>query len=222
MRSIILLLAVLLLNASAVRADEAEDAAVKVVEKLGGKVIRDENTAGKPVQTVDLRGVPLTEANLKVLRDFKNLDMLILADKQLTGYEFHTLLKMGLLHTLSRAATKEGKRPASAADVHVLDLANSRLTDADLLELGALKNLQQLSLRGTTISDLGLKVLKERFPGLQMLDLGGALISDEELKHLAGLKQLQALYLDGTRVTEAGVAELQKALPKCRINHNAK
>jgi hypothetical protein len=220
MRCSALLLAVLLFNASDARVDEAEDAAVKVVEKLGGKVIRDDKAADKPVRTVDLRGVPLTQANLKMLWDFKHLDTLILADKQLTGYEFHTLSKLGLLHTLSRAATKEGKRPASVADVHMLDLANSWLTDADLLELGTLQNLRQLSLRGTTISDPGLKVLKEKFADLHTLDLGGALISDEGLKHLAGLKQLQALYLDGTRVTEVGIAELQKALPTCSVFRN--
>jgi hypothetical protein len=36
------------------------------------------------------------------------------------------------------------------------------------------------------------------------------------------MKQLIVLILDDTKVTKAGVAQLQKALPKCKIIHNAK
>jgi hypothetical protein len=35
-------------------------------------------------------------------------------------------------------------------------------------------------------------------------------------------QQLQELIVEGTQVTENGVAELQKALPKCKVYHNAK
>jgi hypothetical protein len=33
---------------------------------------------------------------------------------------------------------------------------------------------------------------------------------------------LRSLYVPGTQVTKQGVAELQNALPKCKIDHNAK
>ena len=56
----------------------------------------------------------------------------------------------------------------------------------------ALKQLQQLSLYNTAVTDAG-------------------------LKELANLKQLSALYLSKTNVTEAGVAELREALPRCSI-----
>jgi hypothetical protein len=36
------------------------------------------------------------------------------------------------------------------------------------------------------------------------------------------LQQLTSLDLVGTKVTKEGVCELQKALPKCKIIHNAK
>ena len=46
----------LILSSTArVRADEAEDKAVAVVEELGGRVTRDEKAPGKPVVTV---GIP--------------------------------------------------------------------------------------------------------------------------------------------------------------------
>ena len=40
-------------------------------------------------------------------------------------------------------------------------------------------------------------------------------------KKLTKLKKLSWLGLKDTKVTKAGVAELKKALPKCKIIHNA-
>jgi len=39
---------------------------------------------------------------------------------------------------------------------------------------------------------------------------------------VAKLHQLSTLNLNFTKVTKAGVAQLQKALPECKIDHNAK
>jgi hypothetical protein len=47
-------------------------------------------------------------------------------------------------------------------------------------------------------------------------------ITDAGLKEVAKLQQLRRLTMYGTKVTKVGVAELQKALPKCKITHNAK
>jgi hypothetical protein len=57
---------------------------------------------------------------------------------------------------------------------------------------------------------------------LKVLDLGNTQISDVGLKELAALTQLQGLICENTQVTKNGVAELQNALPKCKIDHNAK
>ena len=61
-----------------------------------------------------------------------------------------------------------------------------------LKELAPLKNLTELRLFGTQVTDAG-------------------------LKELAPLKNLTGLYLNDTKVTDEGVKELQKALPKCKI-----
>ena len=52
---------------------------------------------------------------------------------------------------------------------------------------------------------------------LEVLNIRGTKITDAGLKHLEGLKQLQELHLEDTQVTDAGIAELQKALPNCKI-----
>ena len=58
----------------AARADEAS--AVKAVEKLGGKVTRDDKLPGKPVIGVNLTHAGVTDAGLKELKDLKKLTSL--------------------------------------------------------------------------------------------------------------------------------------------------
>ena len=65
-----MLAAVVILSATA-RADEAD--AVKLVEKLGGKVTRDDKQPGKPVVEVNLSLKKVTDADLKQLKELKQL-----------------------------------------------------------------------------------------------------------------------------------------------------
>src|SRR5438105_3614571 len=69
----------LTLVAPAARADDAEDKAVAFVEKLGGKVTRDEKLPGKPVVAVNLRNTFVKDADLKELAAFKSLTTLDLS-----------------------------------------------------------------------------------------------------------------------------------------------
>src|SRR5262249_5375148 len=74
----------LLLPAAAVRADDAEARAIQAVEKVGGKVIRDENKPGKPVIEVHL-STPgtvgrATDETLKEMTAFPQLWSLSLID----------------------------------------------------------------------------------------------------------------------------------------------
>src|SRR6185369_4088031 len=64
---------VLFLVSGGLRADEAEDKAVKAIEKLGGTVKRDEKADGKPVVAVDWHYTRVTDAGLKELAAFKHL-----------------------------------------------------------------------------------------------------------------------------------------------------
>ena len=57
---------------------DTEDKAVAFIEKLGGKVTRDEKAPGKPVLEVVLDGTELTDAGLKALAPLTNLTKLIL------------------------------------------------------------------------------------------------------------------------------------------------
>src|SRR5262245_35886352 len=71
-----------LVLAVAGRADEA--AAVKMIEKLGGQVTRDDKRPGRPVVDVDLGGTTVTDAGLKELKELKTLQSLEIGSTQVT------------------------------------------------------------------------------------------------------------------------------------------
>ncbi|HOM17260.1 MAG TPA: leucine-rich repeat domain-containing protein, partial [Thermoguttaceae bacterium] len=66
------------------------------------------------------------------------------------------------------------------------------------------------------ITDAGLVYLAG-MKNLQVLVLGKTRITDAGLVHLAGMKNLQELDLWRTQITDAGLEKLRKALPGCEI-----
>ena len=128
---------------------------------------------------------------------------------------------------VEKAIRKKLKKPegeltkADLEKVADLYLGDTKITDAGLKEVAKLQKLTFLRLSFTNITDAGLKKVA-KLQQLTYLGLRGTKITDVGLKEVAKVKQLKYLYLTGTKITKAGVAELQKALPKCRIDHNAK
>jgi hypothetical protein len=99
-----------------------------------------------------------------------------------------------------------------------LDLNFTKVTDAGLVHLKGLTKLQVLYLWRTEVTDAGLVHLKG-LTQLQSLNLLSTEVTDAGLVQLKGLTQLQSLDLRSTRVTDEGVKNLQQALPKCIIDH---
>ncbi|MBL9131565.1 MAG: hypothetical protein JNG86_10220 [Verrucomicrobiaceae bacterium] len=99
-----------------------------------------------------------------------------------------------------------------------LDVAKSKVTDAGLTKIGAMKNLQELHLENTAIGDAGLDHLKG-LASLEYLNLYGTKVTDAGVAKLAGLGKLKALYLWQSGVTKTGVAALKAKLPNTHINN---
>src|SRR5262245_22503561 len=125
--------------ATAGRADEA--AAVKMIEKLGGKVERDDKLLGRPIVAVNLSGKKVTDTGLKELKELKSLQWLDLDGTKVTDVGLKELKELKSLQGL--------------------DLDNTKVTDAGLKDLKELKSLQRLNLSDTRVTDAGLKELKE-------------------------------------------------------------
>jgi len=190
------------------RADEA--AAVKAIEKLGGRVRVDDRQPGAPVVVgVDFHFTEVTDAGLKELKKLKSLQSLDLTDTKITD-----------------AGLKELKELKSLQE---LDLSGTKVTDAGLKELKELKSLQRLNLFGTSVTDAGLKELKE-LKHLQWLVLGPVAVTDGALRTLREIGLLHVLAeatakgekrpsssadvtsvdLNYTKVTGAGLKELKE------------
>ena len=99
-----------------------------------------------------------------------------------------------------------------------LDIARSKVTDAGLTKVAAMKNLKELHLEGTSIGDAGLDHLKG-LAELEYLNLYSTKVTDAGAAKLAALGKLKALYLWQSGVTKAGVAALKAKLPKTHINN---
>src|SRR5580704_16599669 len=96
------MLAVVILS-GAVRADEAD--AVKVVEKLGGKIIRDDKQPGKPIVGVGFDSTSITDADLKVLKHFQQLLSLNITNCRITDAGLKELKELKQLTSLELAYT---------------------------------------------------------------------------------------------------------------------
>ncbi len=115
--------------------------------------------------------------------------------------------------------TDAGLAPlAPVADkIASLDLARTKVTDAGLKAVAAMKNLNELHLENTGISDAGLAHLAG-LTSLEYLNLYNTKVTDAGLQKLAGLGKLKALYLWQTGVTKAGVAQLKAKVPDAHVN----
>ena len=111
----------------------------------------------------------------------------------------------------------ELKEIAAFKELQILDLRRTKVTDAGLKNLAPLTQLQELYLIGVPVTDAGLKEVAP-LKQLQKLFLVGSQVTDKGLKNLAALKQLQEVYLDSINVTKTGRDGLKKALPNCTIN----
>jgi hypothetical protein len=133
-----------LASSAPARADDAENRAVAFVEKLGGRVARDDTKPGKPVVEVRLNLSEITDAGLRELAPFKSLTTLHLGDTQVTD--------AGL------------KDAAALRNLAKLDLSYTAVTDAEIQGLVALKNLTTLYLHRSKVTNEGVKALRKALP----------------------------------------------------------
>jgi internalin A len=157
-------------------ADDAEDKAVAFVEKLGGRVARDEKLPGKPVNGVQLSFSAVTDAGLKELAPLQNLTRLGLDSTKVTDAglkELVTLKNLQELYLYHTQVTDMGlKELARLKNLTTLELTYTKVTNTGLKELAPLKNLTALRLSYTQVTDAGLKGLAA-FENLEELHLAG-------------------------------------------------
>ena len=110
----------------------------------------------------------------------------------------------------------------SLTNLQYLCLARASLTDTGLAHLNGLTRLGVLSLRRTAVTDSGLHNLNG-LNNLYSLDLGETAVSGAGLADLNGLPSLFDLELDRTAVTDAGLVHLSglRGLQQLRLDETA-
>lgn len=84
------------------------------------------------------------------------------------------------------------------------------------MQVARLRHLKQLHRPGFAVTDAGLVHLGQ-LSELQLLSLDDTQVTDAGLAHLKGLSGLKWLKLTRTRVTDAGIAEIQTSLPHLQV-----
>jgi CubicO group peptidase (beta-lactamase class C family) len=148
------------------------EAAVSAIQKLGGKVERDEKGPGKPVVLVNLGLTEVKDAELEPLEGLASLKKLTLNDTPITDAALDHLKDLPALEKLYLVDTKVTdaglERLRGLKTLKVLSLAGTQVSDAGLAHLKALSGLKEVFLYGTKVGDDGAKQLKEALPELKI------------------------------------------------------
>jgi serine/threonine protein kinase/Leucine-rich repeat (LRR) protein len=200
---------------------EAQKRAVQALEKLGGRIRRDDSSAEKPVTELDLSGSAATDADLLSFASLPCSRKVSLSRcGTITGSGLEHLRDLNRLEVLSlesTAVTDAGlKKLAGFTNLRELSLADcERISDAGLQCLGNLRQLQNLNLTHTQITDAALAAVAT-LSDLRQLSLMHCIhISDAGLAQLRTLKQLQKLDLSLTGVSDSGLEHI-KELPQLK------
>jgi hypothetical protein len=115
------------------------------------------------------------------------------------------------------------RRPVISVDLDATVVYDSgevrkrgQVTDETLRLVARFPDLQELSLSGADVTDLGLVRLRD-LKSLRRLNLSQTRLTDAALGHLKELAGLRAIDLRGTELTPTGIRALRRALPLAEV-----
>jgi hypothetical protein len=153
-------------------AQEDTETAVAAIQKLGGKVERDDKDPEKPVVVVNLGITEVKDAELEHLKGLSKLRRLTLNDTPITDAgldHIKDLASLQKLYLVDTKITDAGlERLKGLKGLQILSLAGTQVTDAGLEHVKELKELKEIFLYGTKVTDDGVKPLKEALPDLKI------------------------------------------------------
>jgi Planctomycete cytochrome C len=165
-----------------------------------------------PVDPIELKGVPITDAEKAAVSKIEQQGALAMRIAQDTNW-------LRADYSLHAKDTKDADLAAlkDVTNLYELDLGGTKVTDAGLASLSEAVNLHRLSLEKTAVTGAGLANLKN-LKKLSYLNLYGTQVDDKAIENLAALKGLKKVYLWQSKVSEDGAKKLAKALPEVYIN----
>ena len=160
------------------------------------------------LEKLDLSHTLISDAGVGRLAGLKKLRVLWLGSTLVEGPGLAAVTGLRELRLENTPLKSDGLRMAAGmADLEVLSLRYSDVTNAGLAHLAGLGKLRELDLKGVDIGDEGLKTLAG-MGQLEILDLSYGRFTAGGFGALAGLKNLKKLWLDQTRVNNESMAVL--------------
>lgn len=100
-------------------------------------------------------------------------------------------------------------------DLKELNLSGTAVTDGGLKTLGAMRSLRRLELDRTSITDAGLDAIANL--DLNYLSVNDTKLTDASIEKLVNMKSIKILSVEGTGISENGLALLRKKMPRTKI-----
>jgi hypothetical protein len=200
------------------------------------------------------QGLPLKEVKVDRPKEFATRpgsDQLLLVLKRAAAADdpISLLRKLGGSPTITLGDIHLGSEQAKQARnedlaiikkyplIHALELRGCPITDAGLVHLKDMANLQYLTLADMPVTDKGLVHLEglpkltdftvncakisgaglKHLTGITSLALEGSAFTDADLAHLEGLTKLECLNLRKTAITDAGLVHLKRLINLDRL-----
>jgi hypothetical protein len=203
-------------------ADSPTDDEKKTIEalvKLGGKATIDANlpSNGRIVVTF----TEITDTTLTTLKKHTQVGAITVLDaKKCTEKGYANLKELPHLRRLVLAASVQTPKTvpllAECAELRQLALAAAGLSDAEVVPLKKLKNLEMLDLSdNATITDKAMTTVKE-LERLEVLYFSNTQVGDRGLYELKPLDGLRTIYATNTKVTAEAAMKFADEMPNLR------
>ncbi len=166
---------------------------------------------GLPAPESPVLTMKVPAADPKIIDELKKSGLLVLPLSKEQNQ-----LEISAVNALTFNDTQAATLLELSTQIVWLKLGNTQISDATMIQIAKLKNLQKLHLEETKITDAGLKQLKA-LAHLEYLNLYGTAVTDVGLTELTGMKNLKTVYLWQTKVTESGIENLKKAMPGLEV-----
>ena len=138
------------------------------------------------------------------------VERVVRSGTQLPGDDWQlTLISLGTVPNAAAITDAQLTELGKLRDLRSLYLQNTAITDQTLARMTGLSQLDSLSLYNTRISDAGLRHVAQ-LPSLSRLEIGLTQVTDAGLAPLVDLPMLQRLYLKSTAISDAGVEHLRQ------------
>lgn len=224
MKPHLIFLASLTLVSTAFALDPHVDAVIRSVEAAKGKV---EKTAdGQSLKLVDLavpgagphdhrKDDPYDAAFFEHLGHITTLESLNVISTKFNDEWMPHIAKLTRLKTLR--FTNNGKltdagmiQLAGLKDLETFSFVGTQITGKAYAKFEGFNKLTRVSHRGSSIDDEGLKELCDHLPSLENLSLAHAKFTDAGAVHLAKLTKLKGLEIGTSKATSQGLVHLAK------------